>query len=165
MTLHFVWCGLGFVCFVDILLFGPWRLVWFTVFWRWWVRVVLGMVLFIFFLLVLLRLVFDGTLMLWLGPDLVCLSLAILLALFSISRLLFLMLGVIRLLLTVAAGRVFRGVCWMCMALCSSITLLMFEKEIRLCFVASWLGVSGTVFFLAGFVARLFHVGFVGTRW
>ena len=26
--------------------------------------------------------------------------------------------------------------------------LLMFEKEIRLCFAASWLGVSGMVFFL-----------------
>ena len=43
-------------------------------------RVVLGMVQFIFFPLVLLRLVFGGTLMLWLGLDLVHLSLAIWLA-------------------------------------------------------------------------------------
>ena len=39
----------------------------------------------------------------------------------------------------------------MCMALCSSLILLMFEKEIRLCFVASWLVVSGTVFSLRRF--------------
>ena len=46
--------------------------------------------------------------MLWLGPDLVYLCFAIWLALFSISRLLFLMLGVIGLLLTFAAGRLSR---------------------------------------------------------
>ena len=72
------------------------------------------------------------------------------------------MLGVTRLLLTFAAGKVFEvGLCWMSMAPCSSLTLLMFEKEIRLCFVASWLGVSGMVFFLVGFVIRLFLVGSV----
>ena len=37
----------------------------------------------------------------------------------------------------------------------------MLEKEIMLCFVVSWLGVFGMVCFLDGFVARLFHVGFV----
>ena len=37
-------------------------------------------------------------------------------------------------------------------------------KEIRLCFVASWLGVSGMVFFLVGFETRLFRVSFVGHR-
>ena len=53
------------------------------------------------------------------------------------------------------------GPCWIFMALCSSLILLVFEKEIRVCFVASWLGVSGMVSFLVGCVARLFHVGSV----
>ena len=53
------------------------------------------------------------------------------------------------------------GLCWMSMAPCSFLLLLMLEKEIRLCFAASWLGVSGMVFFLDGFEARLFHVSFV----
>ena len=34
-TLHFVWSGLGFVCFVGILLFGLLRSVGFIVLWRW----------------------------------------------------------------------------------------------------------------------------------
>ena len=46
------------------------------------------------------------------------------------------------------------GLYWMSMALCSSLILLMLEKEIRLCFVASWLEVSGMVFFLVKFVVR-----------
>ena len=88
----------------------------------------------------------------WLWLGLVCLCLVIWLALFSISELLFLMLGVTRLLLTFAAGRVFEvGLCWIFMAPCSFLTLLMFEKEIRLCFVASWWVVSGMVCFLEGF--------------
>ena len=74
-------------------------------------RVVLGMVLFIFFPLALLRLDFGGTLMLWLGLDLVYLSLAIWLALFSISRLLCLMLGVMRLPLILR--RAFAGCSWL----------------------------------------------------
>ena len=41
------------------------------------------------------------------------------------------------------------------------VILLMLEKEIRPCFVVSWLGVSGMVCFLDGFDASLFHVGFV----
>ena len=46
------------------------------------------------------------------------------------------MLGVIRLLLTFAGGRVFvEGLCWIYMALYSSLILFMFEKEIRVCFV------------------------------
>ena len=113
-------------------------------------------------LLVLLRLVFGGTLIFWLGLGLGYLCLAIWLALFSISRLLFLMLGVIRLLLTFAAGSVFVvGLCSISMGLCSSLILLMFEKEIRRCFATSWLVVSGMVFFLVGFGVRLFLVGFV----
>ena len=73
---------------------------------------------------------FLWTLQLWLGPGLAYPCLAIWLALFSISRLLFLMRSVIRLLLTFAAGRVSEaGLCWMCMALYSSIILLMFERE------------------------------------
>ena len=44
-------------------------------------------------------------------------------------------------LLTFAAGKVFEvDPCLIFMALYSSLILLMFEKEIRLCFVASWLG-------------------------
>ena len=38
----------------------------------------------------------------------------------------------------------------------------MFEKEIRLCFVASWLVVSGMVFSLEGFEVSLLTVGFCG---
>ena len=99
------------------------------------------MVLSIFSLLVLLRWVSDGILLIWVGLDLVYLCLAIWLALFSISRLLFLMLGITRLQLIFAAGRVFDvGLCWMSLAPCSSLILLLFEKEIRLCFVAPWLG-------------------------
>ena len=99
----------------------------------------------------LLRLASGGILWLWLGLGLVCPCLAIWLALFSTLELLFLMLGVVRLLLTFAAGRVFEvGLCWMSMALCSSLTLttLEREREIRLCFVASRLVVFGMVFSL-----------------
>ena len=87
----------------------PRRLVGFIVFWRWWVRVALVMVLSIFSLQVLLRLVLGGILMLWLGLGLVYPCLAIWLALFSISNMLFLMLGETRLLLIFAVGNVFRG--------------------------------------------------------
>ena len=73
------------------------------------VRVVLGMVLFIFFQLVLLRLGLGGILMLWLGLGLVCFFLVIWLVHFSILRLLFLMLGGTRLLLTFVAVMGFRG--------------------------------------------------------
>ena len=73
----------------------------------WFMRVVLCMVLFIFFLLAPLRLAFSGFLILQLGLDLACLCLVIWLAFFSISRLLFLMLGAIRSLLTFVDGRVF----------------------------------------------------------
>ena len=50
------------------------------------------------------------------------------------------------------------------MALYSSLILLMLEKEIRVCFVVSWLGVSGMVSFLVKFVTRFYLVGFVGSR-
>ena len=100
---------------------------------------------------------FRWDLLLWLGLVLVYLCLAI--------WLLFLMLGVIRLLLTFAAGRVFEvGLCWMSMAPCSFSTLLMSGKEIRLCFGASWLGVSGMVCFLDGLEAKLSHDDFVGRQ-
>ena len=72
VTLHFALSGFGFVCLVGILLFGLRKFVGCTICLRWWVRVVLGMVLFIFFPLVLLRLVLGGILLLWLGLDLVC---------------------------------------------------------------------------------------------
>ena len=72
-----------------------------------WGMGVLGMVLFIFFLLALQRLAFSGILMLWLGLGLVCLCVVIWLALFKISKLLFLMLGVTRLLLIFVGGKVF----------------------------------------------------------
>ena len=102
---------------------------------------VLGMVLFIFFLLALQRLASSGILMPWLGFGLVCLCLVIWLALFSTSKLLFLMLGVTRLLLIFVGGKVFEvALSLTFMVLCSSLILLMFEKEIRPCFVPLWLG-------------------------
>ena len=109
VILHFVWHGFGFVCFVALWPAEVGRVY----------RLLemvgegaLGMVLFIFFPLALLRLDFGGTLMLWLGLDLVHFSKAIWLALLSISRLPLLMLGVIRLLLTFVDGRVFQeGLC------------------------------------------------------
>ena len=72
-------------------------------------RVVLGMVLFIFFLLAQLRLAVGGILVPWLGLGLVYLCLVIWLTLFSISRLLFSMLGVTRLLLIFVGEKGFRG--------------------------------------------------------
>ena len=91
-----------------------------------------GCVQFIFFLLALLRLAFSGILMPLLGLDLACLCLVIWLALFSISRLLFLMLDVTKLLLIFVGGRVLEvGLFWTFMVLCSSLILLTFEKEIR----------------------------------
>ena len=59
VILLFVLFGLGFVYFVDIWLFGLLKLGGFIVFWRWLVRVVLGMVLFIFFLQALLEIGFQ----------------------------------------------------------------------------------------------------------
>ena len=161
-TLLFAWYGLGFVYFDAILLFGPLKSVGFVACLLWFMRVVLGMVLFIFFLLALLRLGLSGTLMTWLGFVLVYLCLAIWLALFSTCRLLFLMPGVTRLLLTFLVVKVFVVVlCLMFMALCSSLILLVFGKEIRLCFGASWLVVFGMVCFLEGCGVMLFLVGFV----
>ena len=119
-------------------------------------RVVLCMVLFIFFQLVLQRLGFGGIPSLWLDLGLVYPFLVAWLVLFSISRLLFLML-------TFVAGRVFEvGLCWMSMAPCSSLILLMLEREIRLCFAASWLGVSGMVFFFVKFVVEIVPCQFCG---
>ena len=62
VTLLFVQSGLGFVSFVGIWLCGPLRLVVLIVFLKWSARVALGMVLFIFSLLVLLRLASGGIL-------------------------------------------------------------------------------------------------------
>ena len=118
----------------------------------------LVMVLSIFSLQVLLRLVFGGILMLWLGRGLVCLCSATWLAPFSILRLLSLMLGVIRLQLTFVVDRVFVvGLCWIFMAPCSSLILLMSGKEIRLCFGVSWLGVFGMGFSLVGSGVKCGH--------
>ena len=73
--------------------------------------------LFIYSLQVLMRLGFDGILSGWVGLDLDFLCLVIQLALFSISRLLFLMLGGIRLQLIFVVGRVsgwaFAGCFWL----------------------------------------------------
>ena len=77
VTLHFASSGFGSVCFVGILLFGLRKFVGSTVCLRWWVRVVLGTVLSIFFPLVLLRLGFGGILSGWVGLDLGCLCLVI----------------------------------------------------------------------------------------
>ena len=109
---------MGSVFFGGIWLCGPLRLVVLIVFLRWLVRVALVMVQSIFSLLVLLRLASGGILQLWLGLGLVYLCLAIWLALFSILRLLFLMLGVIGLELVFVGGKVFEVVLfWICMAL------------------------------------------------
>ena len=107
VTLHFALSGFVFVCFEGILLFGLRKFAGSTARSRWWVMVVLGMVLFIFFPLVLLRLVFGGTLVLWLDLDYLCF--AIWLALFSITRLLLLMLGVIRVAVDLCCRKGFRG--------------------------------------------------------
>ena len=89
------------------------RLVWFIVFSKWWVRVVLVMVPSIFSLLALLRLVSGGIPLLWLGLGPVCPCLVIWLAPFSTSRLLFLMPGGTRLQLIFVMGRFFAvGPCW-----------------------------------------------------
>ena len=93
----------------GVLLFGLLRQVGFTVFWKWLVGGALGMVLSIFFLLVLLRLVSHGILLIWAGLDLVYLSLITWLVLFSTSGLLFLTLGGIRLQLLFARGGGFSG--------------------------------------------------------
>ena len=52
------------------------------------------------------------------------------------------------------------GLCWIFMAPCSSLILIMFEKEIRLCFGVT-VGVSGMGFSLVGLGCSLFHVDFV----
>ena len=97
-----------------------------------------------------------------LGLGLVCPCLAIWLALFSISMLLFSMLGVTRLLLIFVGGKVFGvGLFWTSMVLCSSLILLMLEKEIRHCFVPLWRVVSGMVSFFVMFVVSLSHAGSV----
>ena len=59
VILLFVLSGFGFVYFVCMWLFGLLKLGGLIVFWSWWVKVVLGMVLF-FFQLVLLTLDFGG---------------------------------------------------------------------------------------------------------
>ena len=70
------------------------------------------------------------------------------------------MLGGIWFQLVSAVGRVFGVALYlMCMALCSSSTLLMFGNEIRLYFEVSWWVVFGMVLSLAGFGGSLFHVG------
>ena len=64
--------------------------------------------------------------------------------------------GVTRLLLICVGVRGFGVVLLLTfMVLCSSLILLMFEKEIRVCCVASWLGVSGMVSCWAEFGIRL----------
>ena len=91
------------------------------------------MVLSIFFQPVLLRLVSGGILLLLVSAWFP-LCLVIWLVLFSIFELLSLMLGVIRLQLVFVGEQVFGVVLfWIFMVLCSSLILLMFEKEIRLC--------------------------------
>ena len=52
--------------------------------------------------------------------------------------------------------------CLMFMALCSSLILLMLEKETRVCFVVSWLGASGMVFCWVVFVIRFLPCRFCG---
>ena len=161
VTHVFAWFGSVFVFFVGIWLFGLRRLIVFRIL----EKVGEGCPGHGPLHLLSASAAVSGVLISLLELDLGCLLLVIWLDPFSISRLLFLMLGVIRLQLIFAEGKAF-GVdrCWMCMALCSFLILLMVEKEIRLCFKASWFGVSGIVFFLVEFEARLCHVGFVGRQ-
>ena len=122
-------CGSVSGYFGAILPFGLLKLVGFIVCLNWWGVGVLGMVLFIFFWLVLLRLVSSGILMLWLGFGLVYPYLVIQLAQFSIFVLISLMLGVIRLLLTFVGVKVFVVVpFWIFMVLCSSLILSCSKK-------------------------------------
>ena len=122
----------------------------------------LVMVLSIFFLPVLLGLVLLRTLLLLLGLGLGCPFSVILLVLFSIFEQLFLTLGVVGLQLAFVAGLVLGvGLFWIFMALRSSLVLLMFGRGIRLCFVASWLVLCGTVFSLGRLGGLLLIVGFV----
>ena len=124
--------------------------------------VALVMVLSIVFLPVLLRLVSGGTLLLLPGLGLVCLCLVTLPVLVSIFLLVSLMLGVVGLQLVFVVGLVLGVVLfWMYMALCSYLILLMFGKGIRLCFVASWLVVSGTVLSLGSLEGTLLIEGSV----
>ena len=70
--------------------------------------------------------------------------------------------GATRWLLLFVVGKVFvAGLCWTSMGLCSSLILLMFEKEIRPCFVPLWWVVSGMVCFLVESGVRLFLASFV----
>ena len=103
-----------------------------------------------------------GFLLLLPGLGLVCLCLVTLLVLFNIFVLLSFMLGVVGLQLVFVVGLVLGMVLfWIFMALCSSLILLMFEKEIRLCFVALWLVLSGTVFSWGRLGSPLLLVGSV----
>ena len=130
VILPFVLFGSVSGYFDAIFPFGLLRSVGFIVCLKWWEMGVLDMVLFIFFCVVLLRLVSSGILVPWLGFGLVCLYLVIWLAQFSIFVLLSLMLGVIGLLLTFASVKVFVvAPFWIFLVLCSSLILLMFERE------------------------------------
>ena len=133
MTLLIAWSGSGFACF-GISLSDPHRLVVLIVLWRWEVRGVLVMDLCTCFPPVLLRLDFGGTLSGWVGLDLGCLSSVMLLALFSILGLVLLMPGVVRLRLTFKIRRVSDVVlCWIFLAPCSCLILLMLGRGTRLC--------------------------------
>ena len=103
-------------------------------------RVVLGMVLSIFSLPVLLRLVSGGILLLWLRLGLVYLCLSIWLALFSILKAAILDAWRSKVSADLYDREGFR--CGPLLDVHGSlqlIVLLMLEREIRLCFVASWL--------------------------
>ena len=92
--------------------------------------VALGMVLFIFSPPVLLTLASGGILLLLLGLGLDCLCLVTWLVLFNILRLLPWMLGVARFQLIFVGGPVFGVVrFWMLRVLCSSLILLMLERD------------------------------------
>ena len=129
VTLLSVLFGSGLGYFAGIFLLLAYGCLGSIAFWRWLVRVALGMVLSIFYLLVLLRLAFSGILMPWLGRVLVCLCLVIWQVLFSISKLLFLMLGVTRLQLIFVGGKVLVvGLFWTSIVLCSSLILHVRER-------------------------------------
>ena len=132
------------------------------VFWVWLVRVALVMVLFTFLLLVLLRFGFrwDHLALAWSRLGLPMLS--NLAGPIQHFRAAILDAWRNKVAADLCGRRVFVVCfCWMSMTPCSSLILLMLEKEIRLCFVALWFVVFGMVFSLTELGDCLFLVCFV----
>ena len=147
VTLCFVLSGFGFVSFVGFWLCGPLRLVVLIDFWIMVCEGCPGHGPIHLLVACAAEIGFRWDQLVWLGLGLVCPCSVIWLALFSTLELLFLMPGGTRLRLIFVVVKVFGvGPYWIFMALCSSLTLLMFEIEIRVCFGVFWSEVCGMVF-------------------